>query len=43
MWNAYRILEGKAEGEIPLGRPKRRWLYNIKMDLGDSMGRYGLD
>jgi hypothetical protein len=32
--NAYRILAGKAEGKRPLGRPRRRWVDNIKMDLG---------
>jgi hypothetical protein len=31
--NAYRILVGKKEGKIPLGRPRRRWVDNIKMDL----------
>jgi hypothetical protein len=31
--NAYRILVGKPEGKRPLGRPKRRWVDNIKMDL----------
>jgi hypothetical protein len=31
--NAYRILVGKAEGKRPLGRPRRRWVNNIKMDL----------
>jgi hypothetical protein len=31
--NAYRILVGKPEGRRPLGRPRRRWVYNIKMDL----------
>jgi hypothetical protein len=31
--NAYRILVGKPEGKRPLGRPTRRWLDNIKMDL----------
>jgi hypothetical protein len=30
--NAYRILVGKPEGKRPLGRPRRRWLDNIKMD-----------
>jgi hypothetical protein len=29
----YRILVGRAEDERPLGRPKRRWEDNIKMDL----------
>jgi hypothetical protein len=31
--NAYRILVGKPEGKIPLGRPRRRWVDNMKMDL----------
>jgi hypothetical protein len=31
--NAYRILVGKLEGKRPLGRPRRRWEDNIKMDL----------
>ena len=29
----YRILVGKPEGKRPLGRPRRRWVYNIRMDL----------
>jgi len=29
----YRVLVGKPEGMRPLGRPRRRWLDNIKMDL----------
>jgi hypothetical protein len=29
--NACRILVGKPEGRRPLGRPKRRWVDNIKM------------
>ena len=31
--NAYRVLVGKPEGKRPLGRPRRRWEDNIKMDL----------
>jgi hypothetical protein len=31
--NAYRILVGKPEGKRPLGRPRRRWVDNIKLDL----------
>jgi hypothetical protein len=30
---AYRILVGKRKGKRPLGRPKRRWVDNIKMEL----------
>jgi hypothetical protein len=31
--NAYRLLVGKPEGKRPLGRPRRRWVDNIKMDV----------
>jgi hypothetical protein len=31
--NAYRILVGKPEGRRPLGRPRRRWVDYIKIDL----------
>jgi hypothetical protein len=31
--NAYRILVGKPEGKIPLGRPRCKWEDNIKMNL----------
>jgi hypothetical protein len=31
--NVYTLLVGKPEGERPLGRPRRRWLDNIRMDL----------
>jgi hypothetical protein len=31
--NVYRLLVGKSERKRPLGRPKRRWIDNIKMDL----------
>ena len=30
--NAYRVLVGKSEGKIPLGRSRRRWEDNIRMD-----------
>jgi hypothetical protein len=29
----YKLLVGKPEGKRPIGRPKRRWIDNIKMDL----------
>jgi len=29
----YRVLLGKPEGKSPLGRPRRRWVDNIRMDL----------
>ncbi|KAJ4433912.1 hypothetical protein ANN_16226, partial [Periplaneta americana] len=31
--NAYRVLVGRPEGKIPLGRPRLRWEDNIRMDL----------
>jgi hypothetical protein len=33
--NAYRLLVGKPVGMRPLGRPRRRWVDNIRMDLGE--------
>jgi hypothetical protein len=33
--NAYRLLVGTPEGKRPLGRPRRRWVDNIRMDLGE--------
>ena len=30
---AYRVLVGKLEGKRPLGRPRRRWVDNIRMDI----------
>jgi hypothetical protein len=41
--NAYRILVGKPEEKRPLGRPRRRWVDNVKMDLRHRMGWYELD
>jgi hypothetical protein len=32
---AYRLLVGKPEGKRSLGRPRRRWVDNIRMDLGE--------
>jgi hypothetical protein len=40
--NAYGILVGKPEGKRPLGRPRRRWVENIEMDLRE-IGRDGVD
>jgi hypothetical protein len=40
--NAYRILVGKPEGKTPLGRPRRMWVDNIKMDLRE-IGWVGVD
>jgi hypothetical protein len=41
----YRILVGKPEGKRPLGRPRRRWKDNIKMDLHEVVcgGMDGID
>jgi hypothetical protein len=33
--DAYRVLVGRPEGKRPLGRPRRRWEDNIKLDLGE--------
>jgi hypothetical protein len=45
--NAYRILVRKPEGKRLLGRPRRGWVDNIKMDLGemelDGMGWTALE
>jgi hypothetical protein len=44
--NAYRLLIRKPGGTRRLGRPRRRWVDNIKMDLGqikwDGVDRIGL-
>jgi hypothetical protein len=40
--NAYRILVGKPEGNRPLGRPRRRWENNNRMDLRE-IGWGGMD
>jgi hypothetical protein len=40
--NSYRILVGKPEGKIPLGRPRRRWVDNIKFDPRE-IGGGGMD
>jgi hypothetical protein len=42
MRNAYRILVGKPERKGPLGRPRHRWVDNIKMDLRVT-ARDGMD
>jgi hypothetical protein len=33
--NSYRLLVGNPEGKRPLGRPRRRWVDNIRKDLGE--------
>jgi hypothetical protein len=40
--NAYTILVGKPEGKRPLGRPRHRWVDDIKMDLRE-IGCGGMD
>jgi hypothetical protein len=40
--NAYRLLAGKPEAKRPLGRPRCRWVDNIKVDLKE-MGWHGMD
>jgi hypothetical protein len=40
--NTYRISVGKPEGKRPLGRPRRRWVDSIKMDLRE-IGWDGMD
>jgi hypothetical protein len=37
----HRVLVGKPEGKRPLGRPRRRWEDNIKIDLQEVGGCYG--
>jgi hypothetical protein len=39
--NTYRLLVGKPEGKRPLGRPRRGWVDNIRMDLGEVGWRDG--
>jgi hypothetical protein len=39
----YRVLVGKPEKKKPLGRHKRRWEGNIKMDLQEVRWGYGMD
>jgi len=40
--SVYRVLVGKPEGKRPLGRPRRRWEDNIKMNL-QEVGCGGVD
>jgi hypothetical protein len=43
--SVYRSLAGKSEGNRPLGRPRHRWVENIRMDIGGIewavLGRIG--
>jgi hypothetical protein len=34
--DVYRVLVRRPKGERPLGRPRRKWEYNIKMDLRET-------
>jgi hypothetical protein len=46
MWEGtgmHRVLVEKPEGKRPTGRPRRRWEDNIKMDLQEVGGLWGLD
>ena len=47
MWErigVYRVLVGKPEGKRPLGRPRRRWENNNKLDIQEvGCGGCGLD
>jgi hypothetical protein len=42
MKNTYRLQVGKADGKRPIGRPRRRWVEIIRMDLGE-VGWGGMD
>ena len=37
---AYRVLVGKPEGKRPMGRPRRKWVDNIRTDLQEVGGGY---
>ena len=39
----YRVLVGKPEGKKPLGRSRRRWEDNIKIDRQEAVWGHGLD
>jgi hypothetical protein len=43
--DAYRILMGKPERKLPLGRPRRKWVDNIKLDVREIGwgGMYWID
>jgi hypothetical protein len=46
MRSAYSIFVGRPEGKRPLGRPRHRWEYNIRLELreiGYKVGGCGLD
>jgi len=39
MRNPYSILVGKLEGKKSLGRPRRRWEHNVRMELTEMNGK----
>jgi hypothetical protein len=41
--NAYRVLMGRLEGKRLLGRPRRKWKYNIKMERQEVRWGPGLN
>jgi hypothetical protein len=41
--NAYRILVGKPEGKRPLGKPRRRWEVDSRMNLREIVWGEGVD
>jgi hypothetical protein len=41
--SAYRLLVGNADGKRPIGRPRCRWVDNVRMDLGEVGWCDGLD
>jgi hypothetical protein len=43
LWRRGEVLVGKPEGKRPLGRPRRRWEDNMKMDLQKVGWWHGLD
>jgi hypothetical protein len=36
MASVYKVLVGKPEGRRPLGRPRRKWEYGVRMDLKET-------
>jgi len=41
--DAYRVLVGRPEGNRPFGRPRCRWVNNIKIDIQEVVWGHGLD
>ena len=40
IWSTFKILTGKPTGKRPLGRPRRRWGDDIRMDLEDQISMW---